>query len=503
MSGCQGGAGVRGWLTLASGLVECLCFAGAVFGWASLVFVLKTEGYFSDLCVNSTVANNTWSIDCSSQDEQFSLIFTIASFMNNFLTLPNGFFFDRFGTTAARLLAIFCSDGSSCNSFISNILTPTATPMLLFPAVCFIAVGGILFLITNIQVGNLFGAHRSTIITLYNGAFDSSSAVFLIIKVLLFERGVSLQASFLFLSACSVIHLLRTFFFLPWKHIPHPLPEGYTYGLSCGKSKTYSLDGAADVKKRDKVASDGEMEKMSIPAEPSEPTNTENNDASFRSCFLSWFFLWHLVWLSVMQLRHYLFIGTLNPMLTRQANGDPVLVSKYTNAFAITQMCGVLCAPWNGLIMDRHKGKHRPPGESEQEADLRSAILSLFVTALQCLLFSICATLPILPMQYLSFALQVLNRSFLYGGNAAFVTIAFPACHFGKLYGLLMTLSAIVSLLQYPCFTAVKELLNGDPLYVNIALTLLTLLAFIHPLYVYLHCRRLAACREKGDKITS
>lgn len=33
------------------------------------------------------------------------------------------------------------------------------------------------------QIGNLFGQHRSTIITLYNGAFDSSSAVFLIIKV--------------------------------------------------------------------------------------------------------------------------------------------------------------------------------------------------------------------------------------------------------------------------------------------------------------------------------
>lgn len=33
------------------------------------------------------------------------------------------------------------------------------------------------------EVGNLFAAHRSTIITLYNGAFDSSAAVFFIIKV--------------------------------------------------------------------------------------------------------------------------------------------------------------------------------------------------------------------------------------------------------------------------------------------------------------------------------
>lgn len=119
--------------------------------------------------------------------------------------------------------------------------------------------------------------------------------------------------------------------------------------------------------------------------------------ASFRSCVLSWFFLWHLLWLSIMQLRHYLFIGTLNPMLNRLANNDPDLgnmafksplltkfpdstdhhhptqtffcfvtisVSQYTNAFAMTQLCGVLCAPWNGLIMDRHKGKPLTPGKS-------------------------------------------------------------------------------------------------------------------------------------------
>lgn len=38
-----------------------------------------------------------------------------------------------------------------------------------------------LFLV--VKVGNLFGSRRSTIITLYNGAFDSSSALFLVIKV--------------------------------------------------------------------------------------------------------------------------------------------------------------------------------------------------------------------------------------------------------------------------------------------------------------------------------
>lgn len=41
---------------------------------------------------------------------------------------------------------------------------------------------------------------------------------------------------------------------------------------------------------------------------------------------------------------------------------DPSLfsvVSSYTNAFAITQFFGVLCAPWNGLLMDRLKQKYQ------------------------------------------------------------------------------------------------------------------------------------------------
>ncbi|XP_033994150.1 solute carrier family 43 member 3b [Trematomus bernacchii] len=477
---CLGkGLRVKRCLTFATGLVECLCFAGAVFGWASLVFVLKTEGYFSSLCVNTTGVNATQVLDCSGQDEQFSLVFTTASFLNNFLTLPNGFLFDRFGTTVARLLG-------TCLYTLGSLMLALSTAAfsnLLYPAISLVAVGGILFLMTNMQVGNLFGARRSTIITLYNGAFDSSSALFLVIK-LLHEAGVSLRASFFFLCACSVLHLLRTFFLLPRKHIPYPLPDEYTYGITCGKSKALSLEQTQDYGNAHKTRE--------------ETLNTDDpvkQEKSFRECLMSRLFVLHLLWLSVMQLRHYLFIGTLNPMLQRLTEGEPSLVSRYINAFAITQLCGVLCAPWNGLIFDRHKGKPRAAGESEQEADLRASILSLFLTALQCVLFSVCAATPYLPLQYLTFILQVLNRSFLYGGNAAFLSVAFPSCHFGKLYGLVMALSAVFSVLQYPFFALVNGPLGGDPLYVNAGLALLSLLAFIHPLSVLLHCRSLASQR--------
>ncbi|XP_029297467.1 solute carrier family 43 member 3-like [Cottoperca gobio] len=471
---------VKHCLTFASGLLECLCFAGTLFGWASLVFVLKTEGYFSSLCVNTTGVNATQVLDCSGQDEQFSLVFTIASFLFSFLTLPTGFLLDRFGTTVARLFGIFLYTMGTLMVAFST----AAFSNLLFPAVSLLSVGDIVFVITNMQVGNLFGSCRSTVITLYNGAVDSSSALFLVIK-LLREAGVSLRSSFLFMSACSVIHLLRTFFLLPRDHIPYPLPEDYTYGMTCGKSKTLISELTTVNGNSLKTTEETSLNK-DVPMK---------QEKSFRECVMSRLFVWHVLWLSVMQLRHYFFIGTLNPMLQRLTEGEPSLVSQYTNAFAITQLCGILCAPWNGLIMDRLKGKPRAEGESEQEADLRASVLSLFVTVVQCVLFSVCAATPYLLLQYLTYILQVLNRSFLFGGNAAFLSVAFPPCHFGKLCGLDLALSAVFSLLQYPCFALVNGPLGGDPLYVNIGLTLLSLLAFIHPLSVFLHCRSLASQR--------
>ncbi|XP_049441725.1 equilibrative nucleobase transporter 1-like [Epinephelus fuscoguttatus] len=468
---------VRHGLTFVTGLFECLVFTGAVFGWASLVFVLKIEGYFSSLCINTTGVNSTHDLDCSGQDEQFSLVFTITSCMFTFLTLPNGFLFDWFGTTVTRLVGIFLYTAGTLMVAFST----AALSNLMFPALSLIAAGGVIFLITNMQVGNLFGSHRSTIITLYNGAIDSSAALFLVIK-LLHEAGVSLLPSFLFLSACSIFHLLRTFFLLPRGHIPYPLPDDYTYGITCGTSRTLSLEH---------ITADGNAQTTTEGVEDV-PVKQEK---SFRECLMSRFFVWHVVWLSVMLLRHYLFIGTLNPMLQRLTGGEPSLVSQYSNAFAITQLCGVLCAPWNGLIMDRHKGKPRAEGESEQEADLRASVLSLFLTALQGVVFSVCATIPNLPLQYFTFVMQVINRSFVFGGNAAFVSVAFPSCHFGKVYGLIMALSGVFALLQYGCFALVNGPLDGDPLYVNISLTLLILLAFIHPISVYLHCRSLASQR--------
>ncbi|XP_075440326.1 equilibrative nucleobase transporter 1, partial [Ascaphus truei] len=336
------------------------------------------------------------------------------------------------------------------------------TALLLFPALSLLSTGGILLILTNIQV--------------------------------LYQSGISLRTVFLTISSCCVCHIVRTLFLMPKTHIPFPLPEGYRYGLSCGK---FEPDASKPPEPPTPSADGGQVTDPSINSLLKQEDQSTKETLSFWSCALSSLFWCHVAWLSLMQLRHYLFIGTLNPTLTRLSGGDPHTVSHYTNIFAVTQFCGVLCAPWNGLIMDRHKGKRHKVSDSLD--DLHSSALSLFLTVVQCTLFSLCAAFLQLPALYPTFILQVLNRSFLYGGNAAFLSIAFPPLHFGKLYGLVMSLAAVVSLLQYPAFYIIRTHLQGDPFYVDITLLILGLLAFLHPINVLRVCRRQKLARQRAE----
>ncbi|XP_075073315.1 equilibrative nucleobase transporter 1-like isoform X3 [Mixophyes fleayi] len=428
-------------LTLITGFIECICFAGVIFGWASLVFVLMEEKYFQNLCpdTRNQTSNATaalFFVDCSSQDEQFSIVFTVAAFANSFICLPCGYIFDRLGTAVTRSIAILLYTMGTL--FIA--LSTADTAVLLYPAMSLLAIGGLLLLLTNMQVGNLFGSQRSTIITFYNGAFDSSSVIFLIVKVL-YQNGISLRIQFLFISSCSVCHILRTIFLMPKTHIPFPLPEKYSYGLNCAKH-----------------------DQSEQPPAPSSDREEEQH--------------------------------TKDHFTDHSVNSVIKHVSKYTNVFAVSQFFGVLCAPWNGLIMDRHKGKQK---DTDRLDDIHSSILSLSLTTVLGVLFSVCASIPTLPALYPTFIFQVINRSFLYGGNAAFLSIVFPPRYFGKLYGLVMALSALISTLQYAAFHILRTHLGGDPFYVNISLLILMLLTFAHPINVFRICRKEKKAGETAE----
>ncbi|XP_034044614.1 solute carrier family 43 member 3-like [Thalassophryne amazonica] len=499
MSECQRRkTNVQQWVTLLSAFLEILLFTGFLLCWASLVFVYKVNGYFSGHCTNITTKNHSVYVDCRGQDNDFSKVLLVATFLNSACYFPSGFVFDHCGTMVTRIIAISLY---TCGTLIV-ILSNKETSVLLYPAEVFLGLAGSMFFMTNIQVGNLFYTHHSTIIGIYEGLQTTSAGIFVIIK-LLQEAGVSVHSSFIFLSVCSIIPIIRTLFLLPSGHIPYPLPETYTYGIRCPIQR-----GGREERSEQKNPENGRvhnknMEKgIKLVALPCEQDGAQTQhepkekEVTFRSCVFSGLFMFTLMWYSIVYFCQWLYLCTLNPMLTRLAKGDKKLVSHYTNVFAVIQMSGILFAPAVGLIMDRNKNRPLAAGETRQESDIRSSIICLFLSALQCFLFCMCFTIPVLHLQYLTFFLQTINNCFMFVTEQSFIAVVFPMTHYGKLTGLISLVTTVLLLLQFPILHIINFQLHNDPLYVNVVITAVSLLTFIQPIYVSLHCKKLASQRK-------
>ena len=142
------------------GAIEVLFFAGIIFGWASLVYVYKSEGFFNLECpnpsqhinieshpvkspnsscpacnaenhtiyqneslsfINSSLNNSSAIkeskyITCDEQNKVFNLIYTLAVVINGISSFMNGAVFDRFGTRVMRIIGMLVV-------FFSRILT--------------------------------------------------------------------------------------------------------------------------------------------------------------------------------------------------------------------------------------------------------------------------------------------------------------------------------------------------------------------------------------------
>ncbi|XP_033119327.1 solute carrier family 43 member 3-like [Anneissia japonica] len=491
----------RNIFTFLCSISECLFFGGLAYGWASLVYVVKDRGFFSDECDQTAITNDSFDScgvlvnategQCPEQDARLQLVFTVAAFTINATSFIMGPVYDKYGTRLVRIIFSFLM----ALAFLLLAFSKPEEPNILFPAMMFMASGGIMILFTNIQVGNLFGRWRSTIVTALSGSFDSSAFVMLLVKIG-YEGGISMQTSFIILAIATLMFNINTWILLPIKHIPWPLPSNW------GKpdAAVNGTKGKVVIEEEMKMNSESEQvnldQKDNAHDSTSMPQFSDLLDREYpnvRTCLVSPMYILLLLWLTVIQLRHWLFLGTFNPWI----NGlscDKNEVSQYTSVFASVQFCGILFAPLCGLLLDRNRKKKTSEGKDCSERtfldDLQDSILAFLVTIVITLLFCIMTIIPILEVQYITFVLQVLSRAFLYGLAAAFIATAFPMQFFGSLYGMMMLLSAIFGLIQYPLFIISQKYSDGDPIYVNIFVLLLNMLSFLLPLYIGVYVKR-------------
>ncbi|KAK4235948.1 protein FMP42 [Achaetomium macrosporum] len=164
-------------LQVTAAVIICFFAAGIVFGYAALKPVLKSEGAYKRLCSDS---DELFDDENTCVEMHLNLMFTVAAVATNVVALPVGTILDRYGPRVCGLLgSFFLAAGALLMAFENRV----PFDGLLF-GYLFLALGGPFTYIPSFQLSNAFPRHSGSILALLTGAFDASSALFLIYRLI-------------------------------------------------------------------------------------------------------------------------------------------------------------------------------------------------------------------------------------------------------------------------------------------------------------------------------
>ncbi|XP_074642917.1 equilibrative nucleobase transporter 1-like [Tubulanus polymorphus] len=399
---------------------------------------------------------------CRLQRDEIHIVYVVAISIMCILSLFGGIFYDLFGTMRTRIIVMVLFTVST----LLVAFTAPHQPWLLYVSMSLLSFAGLLLLMTNVQVANLFGSKRYTVMAFYVGTFDTSRLILFLIEKTT-EVGINAQLSFMFITVCIIPFLIGTIALLPNRQIPWPLPEHY------GKDKrrsSYQDIRQDSFQKGDRGGS--QKRRKQLPPK-----------ISFKQAALSSIYFTHVIWYSLLSLRMNYYEDHLTENvknLTQQHNVD-----KYLRLYQYFQFMGVAIAPLVGLIMDRQT--HNLKGRTKMKQNICNAtivhILVVIVTVVQMVLLLYPSANVLLP----AFAFQCISRSMLYATNVTTLNLLFPQMYFGRLFGICLFASAsIVRPIQILLEYITIEQLNKDPLWIHVTLLVLTLLSAVYAVIIRL-----------------
>ncbi|KAJ4364086.1 hypothetical protein N0V83_009541 [Neocucurbitaria cava] len=464
-------------LQVSLAVIYCLFAAGVVFGYAAIKPVLLEEGIYRDRCTKEELDNNV--IVCYEQELRLNLMFTIAAVSTNVVALPVGTILDRFGPRVCGIIgATSITIGALLFAFAKELPVDAYIPGYLF-----MALGGPFIFISSFQLSNTFPRYSGLILALLTGAFDTSSAIFLIYRLLYqaTDKEFTLKKFFL-------IYLIVPAFIFTVQVLFMPSVSYKTVGelVTQAEEETVihdsddDIEDAATVQRlqdsrrahRDSIVSEitsllGTKDGAKQAKEEESKKNISgvwgalHGRTAAQQIRTPWFILITLFTVLQMTRINY-FVATIRTQYTYLFHNYDKAV-EINNFFDVAlPVGGVLSVPFIGLLLDNTS---------------TTFTLSMLVTVATAI--GILGVIPETWAAYMNIALFVLYRPLYYTAVSDYSAKVFGFATFGKVYGLIICLSGIFNFSQSALDALTHKTFHNDPVPVNVILLGLALLVGI------------------------
>ena len=403
-------------------------------------------------------------------------MFTTAAVATNVVALPVGTILDKYGPRISGIIgSILLAIGAILLAFATQLPFDAYIPGYLF-----LALGGPFVFIPSFQLSNTFPRHSGLILALLTGAFDSSSAIFLIYRLIYSASHESFtpQKFFLIYLIVPIFILLVQIFIMPAKSYK-TVGELITQAENDTAEDDYNDYGTEDTTQRRQLQEVRRQRRESVVSEMTSllgKSGTKQQRAEEKKKNISgvwgalhgrsaleqirtpWFIL-ITVFTVIQMTRINYFVATIRTQYE-------YLLSNYSQAELVNHVFdvalpvgGILSIPFIGLVLDNFS---------------TTFVLALLVTVATAI--GILGILPYLWAAFANIALFVLYRPLYYTAVSDYAAKVFGFHTFGKVYGLIILTAGLLNLSQAGLDALTHKVFHRNPLPVNLVLLVAVLI---------------------------
>lgn len=415
----------------------------------------------------------------ANEECRLNFMFTVAAVSTNVAALPIGTILDRYGPRVAGIIGVFfLTLGALFFAFAWD-----ARPYFdaYIPAYLFLALGGPFVFISSFQLSNTFPKHSGVILALLTGAFDTSSAVFLVYR-LIYEasnRTFWPKKFFLVYLVVPAFILVAQVFLMPSKSYK-----------TVGELVRQAEDPSHDVHESDSEISTPERRASIISArrerresaveEITALLGSKNGDeqvaqeeqkqqtsgvwgalhglTAAQQIRTPWFVLITLFTVVQMTRINY-FVATIRTQYTEMLGSYPEAVQLNEFFDVALPLGGVIAVPFIGLVLDHTSTPF---------------VLGLLVSLATAI--GVLGCIPQMWAGYANICLFVVYRPLYYTAVSDYSAKVFGFATFGKVYGLIICLAGLFNFSQAGLDALTHRRFDNDPIPVNVILLAVALI---------------------------